>query len=262
MSGSKFSWSSLNTYFASYLYYNGNPGIKPSNTYLLMPCTDFINNCVLTLGVKIGNKIGVRPTILLTLAFNLSSCLLMICSKNFYAVLIAMGLLGVGSGFGYFTPITNCWKYYPNNNGLVFGIIVAGLGLSSSMLTPLADYFIVNPEGRGTNKEGYYEEDVANNLRKFLYVLTGIFAFLGTIAFFVTFPFEEEQNNLNLKNEENEPDKEKGETEGCEEKDSKKDNANNKQDIDRKDLYKIFFSKKNLIMLGITISGLCKYLFL
>ena len=48
MSGSKYTWSGLNTYFASYLHYNGNNWVKPTHTYLLMPSIDFINNCVLT----------------------------------------------------------------------------------------------------------------------------------------------------------------------------------------------------------------------
>ena len=47
MSGSKYTRSSMNTYFASYLHYNGNSWVKPTYTYLLMPAIDLINNCVL-----------------------------------------------------------------------------------------------------------------------------------------------------------------------------------------------------------------------
>ena len=60
MSGSKYTWSSMNAYFASYLHYNGNIWVKPTHTYLLMPAIDLINNCVLTIGIKLSKKIGLR----------------------------------------------------------------------------------------------------------------------------------------------------------------------------------------------------------
>ena len=164
MSGSKYTWSSMNSYFASYLHYNGSTWVKPTHTYLLMPCTDFINNCVLTVGVKLSKKIGLRKVLLIALFFSYLSCFLLIVFPNYFVVLIAMVIFGVGSGFGYFPPIENCWKYYPTNNALIFGICVAGLGLSSSILTPLADYFIVNPEKEGTDEKGYYKKDIADNL--------------------------------------------------------------------------------------------------
>ena len=80
-----------------------------------------------------------------------------------------MGIFGIGSGFGYFPPIENCWKYYPNKNALIFGICVSSLGLSSSILTPLADFFIVNKNKESTDTDGYYPEAVANNLKIYLY---------------------------------------------------------------------------------------------
>ena len=144
MSGSKYTWSGMNAYFASYLHYNGNEWVKPNHTYLLMPIIDFINNCMLTIGVKLARKIGLRYILLISIGFAYLSCFLLIIYPNYFLVLFAMGIFGVGSGFGYFPPIENCWKYYPKSNALIFGICVAGLGLSSSILTPLADFFIVN----------------------------------------------------------------------------------------------------------------------
>ena len=144
MSGSKYTWSSMNAYFASYLHYNGNIWVKPTHTYLLMPAIDLINNCVLTIGIKLSKKIGLRYILLISILCAYLSCFLLIIYPNYFLVLFAMGIFGVGSGFGYFPPIENCWKYYPKRNALIFGLCVAGLGLSSSILTPLADFFIVN----------------------------------------------------------------------------------------------------------------------
>ena len=272
MSGSKYTWSSMNSYFASYLYHNGNEWVKPTHTYLLMPCTDFINNCVLTIGVKLGNKIGVRPTILVALCFYYISCILLMFIPNYYVVLLAMGIFGVGSGFGYFPPIKNCWKYYPKRNGLIFGICVGGLGLSSSILTPLADYFIVNPNKLGTDEEGYYPKEVANNLKTYLYILTGIYLFLGISALLLTFEYKEEEEHQddeklieeskeeNKKPEENEESKKPEENEENKkpEENEEKEKEKEKKDISGKELFRIFKTKKNLTLLCFCICGLCK----
>ena len=182
----------MNSYFASYLHYNGNEWVKPTHTYLLMPSIDLINNSVLNFGVIISKKIGLRYLILLSLFFSYLSCFLLIIYPNYFNVLFAMGIFGIGCGFSYFPPIQNCWKYYPKSNALIFGICVAGLGLSSSILTPLADFFIVNPNKESTDKKGYYPKEVANHLKTYLYILTGIYVFLGVLAFFFAFEYNEE----------------------------------------------------------------------
>ena len=78
MSGSKYTWSGMNAYFASYLHYNGNEWVKPNHTYLLMPIIDFINNCMLTIGVKLARKIGLRYILLISIGFAYLSCFLLI----------------------------------------------------------------------------------------------------------------------------------------------------------------------------------------
>lgn len=202
-----------------------------------MPCTDLLATFFLLFGVKLGNKIGLRYTILISLFFIYSSCLLLIYSPNYYIVLIAMCLLGVGNGLSYFFPIKNCWKYFPRNNGLIFGICVGGLGLSSSILTPLADFIINDGETENeTNSEGYYPEDISNNLQKFLQVLLFIYIFLGIIAFCFAFQYDgEDENDEDILNSEKEY-----------------------KDISIKELCKLFCTKRNMYLLSFCVCGLCK----
>ena len=280
MSGSKYTWSGLNTYFASYLHYNGSDWVKPTHTYMLMPSIDFINNCVLTIGVKLAKKIGLRYIILISICCAYLSCFLLIIYPNYFLVLFAMGIFGIGSGFGYFPPIENCWKYYPNKNALIFGICVSSLGLSSSILTPLADFFIVNKNKESTDTDGYYPEAVANNLKTYLYILTGIYGFLGISAFLLAFEYKKEkiEGESNLIEGQNE----EGNNEDKKEKEEKKDNENieNKEKIeseneeenieDKKEeikikkhitvyeLFRLFGTKKYLMILSFCICGLCK----
>jgi len=254
MSGSKYTWSGLNAYFASYLHYNGNEWVKPTHTYLLMPAIDFINNSVLTLGVKLSKKIGLRYIILISISCAYISCFLLIIYPNFFLVLFAMGIFGVASGFGYFPPIENCWKYYPRSNALIFGICVSSLGLSSSILTPLADFFIVNSNKESTDEDGYYPEEVANNLKTYLYVLTGIYGVLGISAFFLAFEYKEKlEENIKL------IEGEKGDTNNNN-KEELEDEIKIKKNITMKELLLLFFTKKYLMLLSFCICGLCKYI--
>jgi len=252
MSGSKYTWSSMNAYFASYLHYNGNTWVKPNHTYLLMPAIDFLNNCVLTAGVKLSRKIGLRYVLLMSISCAYLSCFLLIIYPNYFLVLFAMGIFGVGSGFGYFPPIENCWKYYPTSNALIFGICVAGLGLSSSILTPLADFFIVNKNKEKTDGDGYYPEEVANNLKTYLYILTGIYVFLGVSAFLLAFEFKEEkEEDVKLIEDENDEENNTNET--------KTEEVKEKKNITVKELFMLFKTKKYLMLLSFCICGLCKY---
>ena len=246
MSGSKYTWSSMNSYFASYLHYNGNEWVKPTHTYLLMPSTDFINNCVLNFGVVISKKIGLRYLILISLCFSYLSCFLLILFPNYFIVLISMGIFGVGCGFSYFPPIQNCWKYFPKSNALIFGVCVAGLGLSSSILTPLADYFVVNPGKASTNTEGYYPDYVANNLKTYLYILTGIYVFLGVIAFFFAFEYQQDENDEKMI--EDKKQEEEGQTK-----------VKEKKSISWTELFQLIKTKKYLMLLSFCVCGLCKY---
>jgi Na+/melibiose symporter-like transporter len=243
----------MNAYFASYLHYNGNDWVKPTHTYLLMPAIDFLNNCVLTVGVKLAKKIGLRYVLLMSIACAYISCFLLIIYPNYFLVIFAMGIFGIGSGLGYFPPIENCWKYYPKSNALIFGICVAGLGLSSSILTPLADFFIVNKNKEKTDGDGYYPEEVANNLKTYLYILTGIYVFLGVSAFLLAFEFKEEneqKEDANLiedkKDEENNPNEQKIEE------------VKEKKNISFKEMIFLFKTKKFLMILSFCICGLCK----
>jgi hypothetical protein len=62
-----------------------------------MPCSDLFIYFFLTLGAKMGIKIGVRLTICVALIFKYISYALLLMVPNYYVVLIAMCLFGVGS---------------------------------------------------------------------------------------------------------------------------------------------------------------------
>ena len=191
MNGSLYTWSNLNQYFASYLKHNGNPNVVPEDTSFLMPCIFLVQYCFMTIGVNLGNKVGPRFSTLIGISFMYISYLIMIFFSNYYLVLVAMGIFGLGDGLANLSVIKNCWKYFPGHEALINGIIIGGLGISSAILTPIADYIIINPNHVEPIND-IYPKVIANNLLNFLYILSCFFLVLGTIAVTCTFKYEDE----------------------------------------------------------------------
>ena len=255
MNGSLYTWSSISSYFASYLKHNGNPDLKLEDTFFLMPCIFLVQYCFMTIGVELGDKIGPRLISLIGVSIIIISYLIMIFTTNFYLVLLAMGIFGLGDGLSNLSVIKNCWKYFPDQTGLVSGIIGGGLGLSSCLLTPLADYVIINPDQK-QSINGFYEKDVADNLKKYLYFLLTLFFILGTIS--VTFTFKYEEENISIKSAES---LEYKKIDGINEK--KEKIINNEQKGDRmKKLMKGFLSITNLQLFSFCFCGPCKLFFI
>ena len=152
-----------------------------------MPCLDGIIYFFLTIGVKLGDKIGVRNTVILTFGLHYFSYFILVFAKNFYLFLISMVLFGIGHAISNLAVIKNCWKYFPNNTGLVYGIIVSGAGMCSSLFTPLADFFVINPEKESVDDLGFYPKYIAMRLLKYLIIVTMILAIFGALSIFFTF---------------------------------------------------------------------------
>ena len=165
----------------------------------------------MTIGVKSGNKIGARfITLIGAILINLSFILMMI-STNSILMLISMCILGLGCGLSYLSVVKNCWEYYPNRLGLVYGIIITGFRLSSSILTRIFEFIIIIPD----------------NFVYYITLLLVLVFVLSIIAVCLTFNYQEKEDL------------------------SKTEELNEKIKLENNDpnsLYGCFFSKKNLFL--------------
>jgi hypothetical protein len=150
-------------------------------------------------------------------------------------VLVAMCILGLGGGIGNLAYIKNGWKYFPESQGLVNGIILGGGGISSSILTPLADFFIINPEKEKTDEEGIYPKYIADRVPKFTLIILIIFIILSIISLIITFPYEESDEETDNKDNINKKNKKNG------------------------SLKEALCSMKNLMFVSFCFCGFCKY---
>ena len=217
-----------------------------------MPCIFMVQYCVATIGVKLSEKIGIRNNVIIGVIIIYISILIMIFFTNYYVILIAMAIFGLGVGIETLSVINNAWKYFPEHAALVNGIIITGLGISSGILTPIGDYLIINPD-KEEPINGIYPRNVANNLKKFLYFLLILYLILGFIGIVLSFNFEEDDSH----SEDNQ--KESVSIE-INEKDSLIIDAQQNKQNNMGSLWEGFFSEKNFFLLLFCFSTPCKYI--
>ena len=225
-----------------------------------MPIFDFLIYPCLTLGVLLGNKVGPRICVGISFTVQCISFIILTFTYSYAMVLFAMGLFGLGHALGYLTNMKNIWKYYPNNNGLVFGIVASGSGLSASIFTPIADFLIINPNKVKTNAKGIYPKEVADRLKYFLYLATGLFILFGTIGTIGTFKYEEEETveNVSKIEADESEDKKIVNSENKEGEKIEKTENKKKDDLGRYPLKEALLSKQNYQILVFCFCGFCK----
>ena len=173
----------------------------------------------MTIGVKLDNKIGTRfITLIGAILINLSFILMMI-STNYYLILISMCILGLGCGLSYLSVVKNCWEYFPNRLGLVYGIIITGDRLSSSILIYIAEFLIIRYD--------LSPKEISDKFLNYLILLSILVFMLSILAVYLTFNYQEEEDLSEI-----------------EELNEKIKTENN----DSSSLCRCFWSKKNLFL--------------
>ena len=236
-----------------------------------MPCLDGVIYFFLTIGVKLGDRVGVRNTVIFSFILFYLSYFILIFAKNFYLFLISMVMFGIAHAISNLSVIKNVWKYFPNNTGLVYGIIVSGAGMCSSIFTPLADFVVINPEKEKTNDDGFYPEYIAHRLLKYLIIVTGILSIFGALSCFFTFDkkIKKEENigiigGINDDNEDGNEEKkdslnENKEDDENENKSQDKENKEKALTTSNKRLLEAFKSTKNIMFICFCFGSFCKY---
>ena len=240
-----------------------------------MPCLDGVIYFFLTIGVKLGDRVGVRNTVILSFVLFYSSYFILIFAKNFYLFLISMVMFGIAHAISNLSVIKNVWKYFPNNTGLVYGIIVSGAGMCSSIFTPLADFIVINPEKEKVDDLGFYPEYIAHRLLKYLIIVTGILSIFGALSIFFTFDKKNKKGEsienigkiaiIDNEDEENKDalieNKKDEENENNKKPQSNENKANNStpSPTSNKRLLEAFTSTKNIMFICFCFGSFCKY---
>ena len=74
-------------------------------------------------------------------------------SDSLTMIYLAMALVGTGLGFGYLTPITVGFKWFPNHRGLVSGLAVGIFAAGSGIFGPVLTHIIANDGWRAAFRD-------------------------------------------------------------------------------------------------------------
>jgi MFS transporter, OFA family, oxalate/formate antiporter len=88
-------------------------------------------------------------------------------------------------------PIYNGWRYYPNNKGLVSGIVLAGFGFGPFVFNYVSTA-LINPDNIEANAAGFFPPEVANNVPGSIRILCICWASIAVVGILMIFPYSEE----------------------------------------------------------------------
>ncbi len=130
-------------------------------------------------------KYGPTFCIALGSAISLTGILASTYVKSYFLFTILYGgLYGMGIGLSYMAPLICCWEHFPNNRGLVSGIIIGAFGFGSFVFNILSTY-LINPEDKkpliavahGGSTDYFYHKNIADKAPTAMRTLVAIWAF-------------------------------------------------------------------------------------
>ena len=154
-----------------------------------MPIIDVLIDCCNTPGAKLGTVIGTKCILILMLIFHSSSLIILLKAQSFYLLLLSLSLLGIGSGISSLTYLRNAWKFFPNNQGLIYGIILSSSGIFSTLLVVLADFVVINPNKENTIN-GIYPKYVADNVYKYTQIIAIVLGSIDILGFLLIYDYD------------------------------------------------------------------------
>ena len=110
---------------------------------------------------------------------------------------------GICNGQGYTIPLKICWDLFPNNRGMVTGVITFGFGIGSFAFGILST-LLINPNNlkmEKVGKDSVYGPEVADNVMVALRKLAVCWVVLTIIALFLIKIEQKEEQNIENKEE-------------------------------------------------------------
>ena len=156
----------------------------------LMPATLFLNMLFMPFGSYLVQR-NVNPRLMIALGGTIAFPCFIIASfmtESFLAfgILLCLGF-SFNHGMAYMAPIHHCWLWWPNNPGLVSGIILGGFGFGGLIFDNVLTA-VINPWGDKIDDSGFYTARVDERFMMTWRVLTLCWFGLAVIGIILMFP--------------------------------------------------------------------------
>jgi MFS transporter, OFA family, oxalate/formate antiporter len=173
-------WANISVYILSYIYiYDKN--VNADAIYYVDMASTFLTLAGYQIGAYLINERQWNPKCILALGGSIAFTGIFAASftTNLTTFVILYGACaGIGCGINYLIPFVCVWKYFPENKGLVTGIISGAYGMGNLIFSYLSTS-LVNPNDAMatiyiTDDLRYFEEDVAEKVPQMLRKLCSI----------------------------------------------------------------------------------------
>ena len=152
-------------------------------------------------------------------------------------------LYGFGIGMGYYPILKTTWKYFPEKKGFLTGLILCVFGLCPFAFTSISDA-VINPDGIGMGKDGFYPDDVSENMKTFALIMAITMGACGVLSQILMFPIDNIISTDNKKLDEQEEEKQ----------------VESQEEINRKEPFMQAFKSWRFHMFNLmSVGTLCKY---
>ena len=159
------------------------------------------------IGGKLGNKFGSKLTIIIgSLIQSIFGVLItyFICD-NYMLIYLTYGIIfGIGIGISYPNILVIVMKWYPNNKGIVNGIVLCGFGISALIFDKIQT-ILINPNNLSQNAlTGFTDDEIIGNFPYIFLYLGGIFFIMQMIGILLishppkNYVAQYRQNNENI----------------------------------------------------------------
>ena len=152
--------------------------------YFVAPTGIFVFNALCSITGILDDKFGTRILNITASVCLLGSQLLVYFFKIYAVLIIAYILFGIGNSLTYFQSLKNCWKYFPEQKGLISGIVLSCFGLGAFIFTSIADGVI-----KSNDKEGKKDEEIVKGFKSYLIIVLISIAIAGTVSSILCFPY-------------------------------------------------------------------------
>jgi MFS family permease len=193
--GITYTFGNILPYLVSYLRWKVDPSQTSGSMIWLQSLTSGIGFAMLAGGYlerRIGARLGAALGSVIYTGFLAVSYFSI--QHSYYLLLLSFGMFAsFGQGLAYNCVLIQCQKWFPNNIGMVSGLVTAGFGSGAFLIAPIQTKFI-NPDNFQVNQQGYFTQtELLERVPHMFLLLAGIFGVLQFVAlFFIAEPNESE----------------------------------------------------------------------
>ena len=155
--------------------------IVGNKLFFITPAGLFAFNLLSSISGFLDEKLGTRILYIISSVLLLGSQLLIYFFKIYWILLIAYIIFGMANSLTKIPSLKNCWKYFPEQKGMISGIILSAFGLAAFVFTSIADGVIKSDPKDKQKEEGF-------ELYLIIFMLCIILA--GVISGVLCFPYK------------------------------------------------------------------------